>query len=126
MLGRGWEGLADTPLDPSLPYQAPIGAPVSLPLVPLLMISSLLISLTPSCSILYSRPVKGAQNWLQTLDKLGFVVCCHVIAIAGPEGVGKVGEGCEPVDEVVGHVEKLELVGSGGECGAHARLHARV
>ena len=123
MFGRHWEGLTDAPLCPGLPHQSPISS-LSLPLVPLVMISSLLLSaLTSSSPVLNSRPVQCAQNWLQTLDELGLVVCRHVVAVAGPERVGEVGEGGEPVDEVVSHVEELILVGSGAEGGAHDEMH---
>ena len=40
-----------------------------------------------------------------------------------PEGVGEVGQGRQTVDQVVGHVEELELVGSGREGGAHDQVH---
>ena len=33
------------------------------------------------------------------------------------------GQGCQTVNEVVGHVQKLKLIGSGGECGAHDEVH---
>ena len=67
--------------------------------------------------------VDAGHHWLQALDELGLVVGGHVAAVAGPDGVGEVGEGCEPVNEMVGHVEELELVGRGGECGAHDEVH---
>ena len=35
-------------------------------------------------------------------------------------------QGCEPVDEVVGHVEELELVGRRGEGGAHDEVHLHL
>ena len=40
-----------------------------------------------------------------------------------PEGVGEMGQGRQTVDQVVGHVEELELVGSGREGGAHDQVH---
>ena len=63
MFGRDRETLADTSLAPRLPHKAPVG-PVPLPLVPLVMITTFLCSsLTPSSSVLHSRPVKCTQNW---------------------------------------------------------------
>ena len=35
-------------------------------------------------------------------------------------------QGCEPVDEVVGHVEELKLVGRRGEGGAHDQMHLHL
>ena len=35
-------------------------------------------------------------------------------------------KGCEPVDEVVGHVEELKLVGRRGEGGAHYQVHLHL
>ena len=35
-------------------------------------------------------------------------------------------QGCEPVDEVVRHVEELKLVGRGGEGGAHDQMHLHL
>ena len=35
-------------------------------------------------------------------------------------------KGCEPVDEVVGHVEELKLVGSWGKGGAHDQVHLHL
>ena len=35
-------------------------------------------------------------------------------------------KGCEPVDEVVGHVEELKLVGRWGEGGAHDQVHLHL
>ena len=52
-------------------------------------------------------------------------MCCSAVAevVGLPEGVGEVGQGRQPVDQVVGHVEELELVGSGREGGAHDQVH---
>ena len=60
---------------------------------------------------------------LQALDELHLVVGVHVAAVAGPDGVGEVGQGRQSVDEMVGHVEELKLVGRGGEGGAHDEVH---
>ena len=63
------------------------------------------------------------QRRLQALHELDLVVCGHVATVAGPERVGEVGEGGQSVDQLVGHVEELELVCGGGEGGAHDEVH---
>ena len=65
----------------------------------------------------------AAHHWLQTLDKLDLVVRGHVAVVAGPQGVSEVGQGREPVYQMVGHVEELELVGGAAEGGAHDQVH---
>ena len=65
----------------------------------------------------------AAHHWLQTLDKLDLVVRGHVAVVARPQGVGEVGQGREPVYQMVGHVEELELVGGAAEGGAHDQVH---
>ena len=72
------------------------------------------------------QPLAGVDvghDGLEALDKLGLVVGGHVAAVAGPDGVGEVSEGGEPVNQMVGHVEELKLVGRGGEGGAHDEVH---
>ena len=72
------------------------------------------------------QPLAGVDvghDGLEALDKLGLVVGGHVAAVAGPDGVGEVSEGGEPVNQMVSHVEELKLVGRGGEGRAHDEVH---
>ena len=93
---------------------------MSLVLVPLSGVMSAGVKST--CSAMITN-CDAAHNRLQTLDELDLVVRGHVAVVAGPQRVGEVGEGRESVDQVVRHVEELELVGGAAEGGAHDQVH---
>lgn len=63
------------------------------------------------------------QHRLETGGELGPVVGGEVAAVGGAQRVGEVRQGRQPVDQVVGHRQELELVGGGGEGGAHDEVH---
>ena len=65
----------------------------------------------------------ATHNGLQALDELDLVVCGHVAVVAGSQGICEVRQGRESVDQVVRHVQELELVGGAAEGGAHDEVH---